>query len=145
MEPIMCQREVRILERLDASNPIIIGDRELLKQMILNLVHNSMQAMPSRGSLAISSRDLPATPGVAFSDGLEFSIQDTGLGIPPENIDRIFDPFFTTNRNGTGLGLSVVHQIVDRHSGVIAVTSEVNRGTVFTVSFPRTRTASNAA
>ena len=145
MEPIMCQREVRVLEQLGACNPIISGDRELLKQMILNLVHNSMQAMPSRGSLTISSRDLPATPGVALSEGLEFSIQDTGLGIPPENFDRIFDPFFTTNRNGTGLGLSVVHQIVDRHSGVIAVTSEVDRGTVFTISFPRTRTASNAA
>jgi signal transduction histidine kinase len=145
MEPIMCQREVRVLEHLDACNPTIVGDRELLKQMILNLVHNSMQAMPARGSLTISSRDLPATPGVAFSEGLEFSIRDTGLGIPPENIERIFDPFFTTNRNGTGLGLSVVHQIVDRHSGVVAVTSEVNRGTIFTISFPRTRAAVNAA
>jgi signal transduction histidine kinase len=145
MEPIMCQREVRVMEHLEASNPIIAGDRELLKQMILNLVHNSMQAMPSRGSLTISSRDLPATPGAAFSEGLEFSIRDTGLGIPPEHIDRIFDPFFTTNRNGTGLGLSVVHQIVDRHSGVIGVTSEVNRGTEFTISFPRIRTAINAA
>jgi len=145
MEPIMSQREVQVLERLDACDPNITGDRELLKQMILNLVHNAMQAMPSRGSLTVSSRDLSATPGVASSEGLEFSIQDTGLGIPPENIDRIFDPFFTTNRNGTGLGLSVVHQIVDRHSGVIAVTSEVNRGTAFTISFPRNREVSNAA
>ncbi len=145
MEPIMSQREVRVLERLDACDPNITGDRELLKQMILNLVHNAMQAMPSRGSLTISSRDLPATPGVASSEGLEFSIQDTGLGIPAENIDRIFDPFFTTNRNGTGLGLSVVHQIVDRHSGVIAVTSEINKGTAFTVGFPRTRKISDAA
>lgn len=145
MEPIMRQREVQIREQLDACNPVIPGDRELLKQMILNLVHNSMQAMPSRGSLTFSSRDLPEQRGVAFSEGLELSIRDTGLGIPPENLDRIFDPFFTTNRNGTGLGLSVVHQIVDRHSGVIAVASEVNRGTSFTISFPRTRTTSNAA
>jgi nitrogen-specific signal transduction histidine kinase len=145
MEPIMSQREVRVLERLEACVPTITGDRELLKQMILNLVHNAMQAMPSRGSLTISSRDLPAAPGVACGDGLELSIRDTGLGIPPENIDRIFDPFFTTNRNGTGLGLSVVHQIVDRHSGVIAVTSEVNKGTVFTISFPRVRAAYDAA
>jgi PAS domain S-box-containing protein len=145
MEPIMTQREVRVLERLEARNPSVMGDRELLKQMILNLVHNAMQAMPSRGSLTISSRDLPAAPDLACSDGLELSIQDTGLGIPPENIERIFDPFFTTNRNGTGLGLSVVHQIVDRHAGVIAVKSEVNRGTVFTISFPRIRAASDAA
>ena len=145
MEPIMNQREVRVLEHLEACDPTIVGDRELLKQMILNLVHNAMQAMPSRGSLTISSRDLPASPGITCSDGLEFSIRDTGLGIPPENINRIFDPFFTTNRNGTGLGLSVVHQIVDRHSGMIAVTSEVNRGTVFTISFPRMRAASDAA
>jgi PAS domain S-box-containing protein len=145
MQPIMCQREVQVFDRLGANNPVIAGDRELLKQMILNLVHNSMQAMPTQGSLTVSSRDLPASPGTACGDGLEFSVRDTGLGIPSDNIARIFDPFFTTNRNGTGLGLSVVHQIVDRHAGVITVTSEINRGTVFTVSFPKSMTASNAA
>ncbi len=145
MEPIMCQREVQVVNRLHAGNPIIVGDRELLKQMILNLVHNSMQAMPARGSLTVSSRELPPPSGAASSGGLEFSIRDTGLGIPPENIPRIFDPFFTTNRNGTGLGLSVVHQIVDRHSGIITVTSEVKQGTTFTVTFPRSMSKSNAA
>ena len=68
-------------------------------------------------------------------DGLELQVQDTGIGIPPENLSRIFDPFFTTNKNGTGLGLSVVHQIVAKHSGTIRVTSEVNRGTTFTIVF----------
>ena len=62
-------------------------------------------------------------------------IQDTGIGIPAENLNRIFDPFFTTNKNGTGLGLSVVHQIVEKHSGRIRVSSEVNRGTTFTLLF----------
>jgi signal transduction histidine kinase len=95
-----------------------------------------MQAMPSRGSLILSTRNVTGRPGDAAWAGLELSVEDTGLGIPQENLERIFDPFFTTNKNGNGLGLSVVHQIVERHEGYVSVASEVNRGTVFTITFP---------
>jgi signal transduction histidine kinase len=134
-DPIMNQREVHVETNLSASNSVIDADSELLKQMMLNLMFNAMKAMPSKGSLKISTRNLPPTSDARPSAGLELRIEDTGVGIPKENLDRIFDPFFTTNKNGTGLGLSVVHQIVELHSGHIRVSSEINRGTTFTIVF----------
>jgi len=142
---IMKQRGVSVQKNLDATDAVISADRELMKQVILNLILNAMQAMPSKGCLTIGTRCVGQLPGGAPCPGLELSIQDTGLGIPPENLGRIFDPFFTTNKNGTGLGLSVVHQIVDRHSGFIQVNSTVNVGTTFTLVFPRARLESSAA
>jgi two-component system sensor histidine kinase FlrB len=143
-DPILRQREIGVEKTLRASQATIAGDRELLKQMILNLVLNSLQAMPSQGCLRIASRDVDDLPGGASCEGLELKIEDTGLGIPPENLSRVFDPFFTTNRNGTGLGLSVVHQIVDQHSGFIKLESEVNVGTTFTIVLPSARVAAGA-
>ncbi len=144
-EPIMRQREVRIERHIAAVDSMICGDRELLKQAILNLILNSMQAMPSQGKLLIATRDVESLPGGALCGGLEILVQDTGVGIPPENLGRVFDPFFTTNKKGTGLGLSVVHQIVDKHSGFIRVESEVNIGTTFTIVLPSARIVSGAA
>jgi PAS domain S-box-containing protein len=134
-EAIMQQRQVRVAVNLKAENPVIPGDHELLKQVMLNLIFNAMKAMPSQGSLTITTRSIPRRTDNAGPDYLELQIQDTGIGIPPENLNRIFDPFFTTNKNGTGLGLSVVHQIIEKHSGQIRVSSEVNSGTTFTILF----------
>jgi len=67
---------------------------------------------------------------------VEVSIADTGCGIPPELLDQIFEPFFTTKARGTGLGLTLVRRILDRHRAVISVESEPGRGTVFTIVFP---------
>ncbi len=142
---IMNQRGVSIEKGLGADNPAVRADRELLKQVILNLILNAMQAMPARGSLTIRTRNVEGLPGGQSIPGLELTIQDTGIGIPPENLGRIFDPFFTTNKSGTGLGLSVVHQIVDRHSGYVHVTSTVNSGTTFTLVFPSAQPESSAA
>jgi signal transduction histidine kinase len=144
-DPIMRQREVVVQKQLRSAARTIFGDRELIKQMILNLILNSMQAMPSRGVLKVATRDTDKLPGGAACQGLEIRLQDTGVGIAPENLDRIFDPFFTTNRNGTGLGLSVVHQIVERHSGFIHVESETNKGTTFTIILPAAGAISGAA
>jgi PAS domain S-box-containing protein len=135
VDPIMQQRDVRVESSLSAAEPVISGDQELLKQMMLNLIFNAMKAMPSQGSLTIRTRNISSGAASEEPSCLELQVQDTGIGIPPENLNRIFDPFFTTNKNGTGLGLSVVHQIVERHSGRIAVSSEVNRGTTFTIVF----------
>jgi PAS domain S-box-containing protein len=134
-EPIMSQRDVRIGTKLKADDPFIAADPELIKQMLLNLIFNAMKAMPAHGTLTISTCSVDVRGGDRPFCGLEMQIQDTGTGIPPENLDRIFDPFFTTNKNGSGLGLSVVHQIVERHSGYIGVKSEMNRGTTFTIAF----------
>ena len=134
-DPIMRHREIHVETRLNARNPVITGDPELFKQMMLNLIFNAMKAMPAQGSLTISTRN-PKLPGdCGPSPRLELKIKDTGIGIPPQNLKRIFDPFFTTNKNGTGLGLSVVHQIVEKHAGSIRVSSRLNRGTTFTIVF----------
>jgi PAS domain S-box-containing protein len=132
-DPILNQRQIRMKTECAARNATIWADRELLKQMMLNLIFNALKAMPSQGALTIRTRNVEFPKGDVRFRGLELQIQDTGIGIPPENLNRIFDPFFTTNKNGTGLGLSVVHQIVERHSGSIHVASKVNRGTTFTI------------
>ena len=131
-EPMIRQRDVRWEIELAAGCSSIRGDRGLIKQLVLNLIFNAMKAMPSEGSLAVRTRN-------AYDNNqrqrLELRVEDTGVGIPPEHLDKIFDPFFTTNKNGTGLGLSIVNQIVESHSGEIHVKSEINRGTVFTMLF----------
>jgi two-component system cell cycle sensor histidine kinase/response regulator CckA len=104
-----------------------------------------LQAMPARGAITIGTRDVHTLPGGAVCEGVELAVRDTGLGIPPENLSRIFDPFFTTNKNGTGLGLSVVNQIIEQHSGFIQVESEVNVGTVFMMVLPGAGLISGAA
>jgi PAS domain S-box-containing protein len=134
-DPLMSQRQVHLEIGLKAAAPMISADRELLKQMMLNLIFNAMKAMPSQGSLIIRTRNIDIAREQKKFNLLELQIQDTGIGIPPENLDRIFDPFFTTNKNGTGLGLSVVHQIVKKHRGSIRVSSKVNHGTTFTIVF----------
>jgi len=110
-EPMIRQRDVRWVIELAADCSLIIGDRELIKQLVLNLIFNAMKAMPSEGSLAVRTRNITDKNQ---RQRLELRVEDTGVGIPPELLDKIFDPFFTTNKNGTGLGLSIVNQIVKR-------------------------------
>ena len=134
--PMIRQRDVRWVSDLAADHSLIRGDRELIKQLVLNLIFNAMKAMPSEGSLAVRTRN---TIDKNQRQRLELRVEDTGVGIPPELLDKIFDPFFTTNKNGTGLGLSIVNQIVENHSGEISVKSELNRGTAFTILFDTLR------
>ena len=131
--PMMHQRNVCWEMALNADNALVWADRGLIKQLMLNLIFNAMKAMPSEGSLTVSTRN--TVGGDSRRRRLELQIKDTGVGIAPEHLDKIFDPFFTTNRNGTGLGLSIVNQIVTSHSGEIMVSSKPNRGTMFTITF----------
>ena len=131
--PMIRQRGVQLKIELSATSFMIRGDRELIKQLVLNLIFNAMKAMPSEGSLAVRTRNVSDKNRQCAR--LELLVEDTGVGIPPALLDKIFDPFFTTNKNGTGLGLSIVNQIVESHSGEIHVKSEINRGTAFTILF----------
>jgi len=114
--------------------PRIYGDVGYLQQVFLNLINNSMDAMP-RGGLLNVGLTFPAS-----DDGksLVIEVKDSGEGIAPEHLDHIFDPMFTTKRmgSGTGLGLAICHQIVRQHGGNIEVDSELNRGTRFTITLP---------
>lgn len=112
----------------------IEADPNLLQQVILNILTNSIQAMPNGGRLLIECRD-------ATRDGQKFAsirFADTGEGIPPENLENIFDPFFTTKEvgHGTGLGLAVSSRIVEEHGGWIEAENNAGGGATFTVFLP---------
>ena len=110
--------------------PLIQADFGQLRQAFVNIMLNACEAMKSGGTLSISCRPTPHATGV------ELLFSDTGAGIPPDRLAKIFDPFFTTKEMGTGLGLSVVYGIVERHRGTIAIHSEVGKGTRFTIVLP---------
>lgn len=126
------RRGVTILRQLDYRLPIIRLDANLLKQILLNIVMNALQAMEHDGGKLLVKT---ATVGKA---AVSLTIADSGPGIPAESIDRIFDRYFTTKNpgEGTGLGLFVTKQLVENMGGYIQVTSGPDRGTTFTVTLP---------
>jgi signal transduction histidine kinase len=103
-------------------------DARLMRQAILNLALNAMQAMPTGGTLTVSAR----TTGKA----LTIAVSDTGAGMSPEVAARVFEPFFTTRSTGTGLGLAVVKRIAESHEGEVSVESRAGSGTTFTLTLP---------
>lgn len=109
-------------------------DRNQIKQVVLNLIHNSMHAMPEGGILIIST----AICKHDNREGVNIVIRDTGVGIPSDYVERVFEPFFTTKskEGGTGLGLSVSYGIIIDHNGDIEVESKVGEGSTFTVWLP---------
>ncbi len=125
---------IQLVTELFDDLPWISVDRNQIKQVILNLIHNALHAMPTGGNLQIVTnlrrRDQ--------REWLAICLTDTGIGIAPENIERVFEPFFTTRAKdgGTGLGLSVTYGIVTDHGGFIDVESQVGKGSMFTVWLP---------
>jgi len=111
-------------------------DRQQIKQVLLNLLLNGMDAMNDRGGqLSVTTRLLNKADGT----WMQIAIGDTGVGISPSNLEHIFDPFYTTKhesieREGTGLGLTIVHQIIQEHHGYIEVESTVGAGTTFYIN-----------
>lgn len=128
-------QNINVVERYEEGLPPIMADNKQMQQVLLNLVINAAQAMPEGGELCISAYHAHDRDGHVVIE-----IQDTGVGIPPENLPRVFDPFFTTksNQKGTGLGLSVVSSIVAKHGGRIDVESMVGKGSTFRVFMPTT-------
>jgi len=110
--------------------PEVMGDRGKLEQVFINILLNSLEAMPDGGSISISSSQT--------NGWIEVRVRDTGLGITRENLSRIFDPFFTTKEigSGTGLGLSICYGIITQHHGHIELFSTVGGGTTATIKIP---------
>lgn len=134
IEPVLTHRKI-CLESPHSGDPLLFtGDPEMLKQMLMNLFMNALQAMPEQGRLAVRL-DKDQTGSIIIE------VEDTGIGIAAEHLHRIFDPFFTTNENGTGLGLSLVHQIVQKHGGEVTARSHKGQGTCFTIRLPLGRNA----
>lgn len=118
------------------DNLAVEGDNRQLKQVFWNLFLNASHAMPAGGKLIINAR----RKSLAFnprSDSLEITVSDTGGGIALDIIEKIFDPFFTTKDYGTGLGLALVHRIIEGHKGEIEVKSKEGEGTSFRIILPK--------
>ncbi|MGH7311714.1 MAG: hybrid sensor histidine kinase/response regulator, partial [Candidatus Rokuibacteriota bacterium] len=121
-------REIEVVTDFQPVPPVMSSPAEL-REVLLNLVFNALDAMPEGGRLTVTCR--------ADTDNASLSVADTGAGIPSDVLPRIFEPFFTTKGpQASGLGLSVSYGIVRRHGGDLAVESRVGRGTVFTVRLP---------
>jgi two-component system, NtrC family, sensor histidine kinase HydH len=118
--------EVRV-QPVDSVSTVFV-DPEQMKQVLLNLVINAIQAMPSGGEIVLRvARTL---------ESIILEVQDEGVGIPPEDLERVFNPFVTTRPDGTGLGLSIAYQIVSQHGGHIAAQRNPERGMTFRVTLP---------
>jgi len=120
--------QIKIIKNYDKNIPEILMDDKQIRQVIINLLSNSMQAMPDGGKLTIKT--------CLKTEEIEIKIIDTGKGIEPRDIERIFTPFFTTKARGVGLGLSIVNNIVQKHGGFLEVNSVLDEGTSFTVRLP---------
>jgi signal transduction histidine kinase len=119
---------------LEQNLPWVLMDANQMKQVLINLVHNSLQAMPDGGEMEIKTSNASRHN----RDWITVSVQDTGVGIPQLEQARIFEPFYTTkgNQGGTGLGLSVTYGIITDHGGQIDVVSQPGAGAKFTVWLP---------
>ncbi len=123
-------RNIAVVRDFEPDLPPLVTDSPLLRQVLLNLLNNALQAVGSDGTITVSTRQ--------EGEACLLRVADTGPGIAPEHLDKIFNPFFTTKPpgQGTGLGLSISLAIVNRLGGTIGVDSAPGRGAVFTVRLP---------
>jgi two-component system sensor histidine kinase PilS (NtrC family) len=116
---------------------MIQADLHQIKQVILNLLHNSADAMPEGGSIIIDARYLlSGANGFRKSPVVLISVTDSGKGIDAETAKHVFEPFWTTKADGTGLGLAIVYRIIEAHGGSINVDSPAAGGCRFTIILP---------
>jgi len=133
IRPLAARQEINVIVTTDPTVPPMEIDRTLLRQAVLNLIKNGVEALSKGGTLAVTTQRL--------DDTVEIAVSDTGPGIPAEVGRRLFEQFFTTKPQGTGLGLSISRQIVEEHGGQIRWTSTPGAGATFTVSIPVKRVA----
>jgi PAS domain S-box-containing protein len=145
----MEKSNIKLERKYDPNFPLVPMDYNKIKQVFLNMVLNAIHAMPQGGTLTFqtsvqqglrdgdSSNPSDWVSHIFLNQKMAVvSIQDTGCGIPKENIPKLFHPFFTTKTTGTGLGLSICHKIVEAHGGTITVDSKEGLGTTFSIQFP---------
>ena len=132
LEPEARKHKLALRRSLSPAVPLVQADADQVKQVLINLVLNAIQATPPEGTISVTSRPVDHR-GAAFG---QVEIHDTGVGIPADQIDHIFDPFFTTKDKGTGLGLAIAHQIISEHGGAITVESREGNGASFFIDLP---------
>ncbi|MGO9118545.1 MAG: sensor histidine kinase [Desulfomonilaceae bacterium] len=124
-------KQIRIYTKFQSGLPTVYSDPPLLRQIILNLLVNATQAIDGSGEITISTN-------TGNNGTIEIAVEDTGCGIPEENLDKIFTPFFSTktSKQGSGLGLAFCRGIIEKLGGSISVVSEIGKWTIFTVRIP---------
>jgi signal transduction histidine kinase len=128
-------RRIQLQKRLSSAMPKTMLDGHQLEQVFVNLLLNALQAIDREGDVTVRSQ---VAPGNEF---IVVEIEDTGCGIPDENLDKIFEPFFSTKKEGTGLGLAVSYGIIHNHQGSITVNSGKNQRTRFRITLPILKSA----
>jgi len=123
-------KDIKLIKKFRHS-PTIKANMDEMKQVFLNLILNATQAMPRGGRLDIAT-------SISKNERVRIQVADSGTGIPEKHLYKIFDPFFTTKApgEGTGLGLTLVHNTIERWGGTIQVESQGVKGTTFTIEFP---------
>jgi two-component system, NtrC family, sensor kinase len=134
MAPALDKRNIRLVERFADTLPLMAGSSDRLQQLFLNLINNSLDAMPNGGEIQVHTAS-ESSAGKVQRVMVDFI--DTGFGMTPEVMSHIFDPLYTTKDrgHGTGLGLVIVSQIVSEHGGRVEVESEIGKGTRFRLTF----------
>lgn len=134
LQPALEERRARLAVQLAAGLEPVRADRDLLQQVLLNLIHNALKFSPSGGAVTVAA--------VPVAGGTQIEVRDQGYGIQPEELASVFEPYFRSSderverERGTGLGLSIVKTIVQQHGGRIGVESAPDRGTVFRFTIP---------
>jgi signal transduction histidine kinase len=123
---------VKVTVNIEASLSNVKLDPLLFRRVLTNLILNAVQAMPKGGKLTINASRV--------DDSLTVAVQDTGVGIAPENLGKVFTPFFTTKAQGQGLGLAVCKRLTEAQGGTITVTSHLSKGSTFAIKIPTNRT-----
>jgi signal transduction histidine kinase/putative methionine-R-sulfoxide reductase with GAF domain len=137
LRPQIEKQRISVLRDFSPLPPIAM-DKEQMKQVVLNLLLNAVQAMPKGGNLILKGHN------PEDDRWIKLFIQDSGIGIPREDMNKLFDPFFSTKEGGIGLGLSIAHRIIDQHHGKVEVESNPGKGTVFTLWLPISREEKDA-
>lgn len=149
------EKEIQFIQKFDVTLPSVLGDRDSLKQVFLNLIKNALQAIPDslsskippsgsrqsgragipQGTVEISTRWITDYK-LKDENAISIEIRDNGTGIQKEALEKIFSPFYTTKKKGSGLGLFLAYQIIAKHGGAILVESDLGKGTLFKVYLP---------
>jgi len=132
LSPFARSQRVRLEYQAATEAAPVYGAPDQLKQVLLNIVLNAVEATPPEGLVRVGTSRVSRAEGVFC----RIEVRDTGLGIPSAVRERIFDPFFTTKADGTGLGLSIARRVVVEHNGFIAVDGSTRQGTCFRVDLP---------
>jgi signal transduction histidine kinase len=127
------KRGVTLICRPDPALPLVVVDSAQVKQVLMNVVLNAIQACEARGTVEVTTH----VERGAEARWCVVAVADSGLGIPPEQVAQVFDPFFTTKNAGSGLGLYIAHRIMKDHGGDIRVAPRDGGGTIFVIQFPQ--------